>query len=126
MIVHHKVFLRFCVGHLIPFYAPGRRERIDPDHSAAMLSLVGIKALFSHGKPRPDANSVRGLPCKNKAFYSPETQHDCRVIRVYGLKCIVSFFIVAACPYLFRLYLLHNIFKFQFDSEAEGHMFVSH
>ena len=21
-------------------------------------------ALFSHGKPRPDANSVRGLPCK--------------------------------------------------------------
>ena len=47
----------------------------DPYHSAAMLSLGG--------KPRPDANSVRGLPCKNKAFHSPETHHGRRVIRVY-------------------------------------------
>ena len=31
------------------------------------------KALFSHGKPRPDANSVQGLPGKSKAFCSPET-----------------------------------------------------
>ena len=51
-------------------------------HSAAKLSLRRIKALFLHGKPRPDANSVRGLPCKNKAFYSPETQHGRRVIKV--------------------------------------------
>ena len=31
----------------------------------------GIKslALFSHGKPQPDTNSVRGLPCKKKAFF---------------------------------------------------------
>ena len=35
-----------------------------------------LKALFSHGKPRPDANSVRGSPWKNKAFYSPETQRN--------------------------------------------------
>ena len=52
---------------------------IDLYHSAAMLSLGRIKALFSHGKPRPDANSVRGLPCKNKAFYSPETKHGYQV-----------------------------------------------
>ena len=28
--------------------------------------------------------SDRGLPCENKAFYSPETQHGRRVIRVYS------------------------------------------
>ena len=26
---------------------------------------------------------MQGLPCKNKAFHSPETQHGCRVIKVY-------------------------------------------
>ena len=41
------------------------------------------EALFLHGKPRPDANSVRGLPCKNKAFYSPETQHGRQVTKIY-------------------------------------------
>ena len=46
---------------------------IDPYHSAVMLSLEGIKSYVSHGKPRPDASSVRGFSCKNKAFYSPET-----------------------------------------------------
>ena len=56
---------------------------IDPYHSAVMLSLEGIKSYVSHGKPRPDASSVRGLSYKNKAFYSPETQHGRRVINVY-------------------------------------------
>ena len=28
------------------------------------------QALFSHGKPRPDANSVLGLPCKKQSFLS--------------------------------------------------------
>ena len=56
---------------------------IDPYQSAAMLSLGEIKSFVLRGKPRSDANSVRGLPCKNKAFYSPETQHGRRVIRVY-------------------------------------------
>ena len=60
--------------------------RIDLYLSAAMLSLRRIKALFLHGKPHPDANSVGGLPCKNKAFYSPETQHGRRVIKVYQRK----------------------------------------
>ena len=41
------------------------------------------KLCFSHGKSRPDANSVQGLPCKNKAFYSAEVQHDRRVIKVF-------------------------------------------
>ena len=45
--------------------------------------------MFSHGKPRPDANSVQGLPCKNKAFYSPETQHGRRVIKV-GLVLLLQ------------------------------------
>ena len=31
-------------------------------------------------------NSVRGLPCKNKAFYSLETQHGRRVTKVYLCK----------------------------------------
>ena len=36
-----------------------------------LTSSYRNKALFSHGKPRPEANSVRGFPCKNKAFYFP-------------------------------------------------------
>ena len=55
---------------------------IDLYHSAAMLSLRGIKALFPHSKPQPDANSVRDLPCRKKAFYSPETQHGRCLIKV--------------------------------------------
>ena len=39
--------------------------------------------MFLHAKPRPDANSVRGLGCKDKAFYSPETQHGRRVRKAY-------------------------------------------
>ena len=43
--------------------------------------------MFSHGKPQPDANSVRGYPSKDKAFCSPKTQHGRQVIRVFsGLK----------------------------------------
>ena len=41
------------------------------------------KSFVLHGKPRQDANSARGLPCKNKAFYSPETQHGRRVVKVH-------------------------------------------
>ena len=44
------------------------QEGIDLFHSAAMLSLRRIKSLFSHGKPRPDAYSERGLPFKTKLF----------------------------------------------------------
>ena len=61
----------------------------DLYYLAAMLSLRRIKALFLHGKPWPDANSAQGLPCKNKAFYSPETQHGCRVIKVYWLAKVM-------------------------------------
>ena len=66
-----------------PFIVPYNLDSKRFCHSTAMFSLRRIKALFLHGKPRPDANSVRGLPCKNKAFYSPETQHGRRVIKVY-------------------------------------------
>ena len=45
-----------------------RKWPIDLSHSAAMLSLWRIKALFLHGKPRPDANLVRGLLSKTKLF----------------------------------------------------------
>ena len=48
-------------------------------------SQGSAKAMFLHGKPRSDANSVRGLLCKNEAFYSPETQHGRRVTKVYTL-----------------------------------------
>ena len=72
--------------HNIPWPLSQSNPEIDPYHSAAMMSLGGIKSFVLHDKPWPDANSVRGLPCKNKAFYSPETQHGHRVIRVY---CII-------------------------------------
>ena len=41
-----------------PILCVTRHIGIDPYHSAALLSLRRIKALFLHGKPRPDANSV--------------------------------------------------------------------
>ena len=31
----------------------------------------GNKTLFLHGTPRPDANSVRGLPCKKQSSLLP-------------------------------------------------------
>ena len=34
-----------------------------------------IKSFVLHGKPRTEFASGRGLPWKDKAFYSPETQH---------------------------------------------------
>ena len=55
-----------------------------------MLSFRRIKALLLHGKPRPDANSVRGFLCKNKACYSPETQHGRQVIKVYRASFTVG------------------------------------
>ena len=52
-----------------------------------MLSLGRTKSLrVLQGKPRPDANSVRVLPCKHKISYSPETQHGRRMIKVYRDK----------------------------------------
>ena len=59
---------------------------MDLYHTAAMLSLRRKKALFLPGKPSTEFVSGRGLPCKNKVFYSPETQHGRRVIRDYWLK----------------------------------------
>ena len=56
---------------------------MDLYHLAAMLSLRRIKALFLHGKPRTEFASGQGLPCKNKAFYSPEILHGCQVKKVY-------------------------------------------
>ena len=50
-------------NHRVVKQNQSKREIIsthDRASSAAMLSLGGIKALFSHGKPRPDANSLRG------------------------------------------------------------------
>ena len=46
-------------------------------------AMLISEALFLHGKPCPDANSAQGLPCKNKACYSPETQHGRQVTKVY-------------------------------------------
>ena len=35
--------------------------------------------------PRSDTNSLQGLPCKSKAFYSPETKHGRQVGKVNWL-----------------------------------------
>ena len=51
-------------------------------HGGHVESQENKKALFLHGKPRTEVASGRGLPCENEAFYSPETQHGRRVIRV--------------------------------------------
>ena len=58
---------------------------VDPYLSVAMLSLGGIKSFVfaQQVSARCEINSVQGLPCENKTFYSPETQHGCRVIKVY-------------------------------------------
>ena len=40
----------------------------NPLSKGAMLSLRRVKNFVLHGKPRTDENSVRGFPCKNKAF----------------------------------------------------------
>ena len=50
---------------------------------------------FSHVKPRSDANSVRGLPCKNKVFYSPDIQHGRRVIKVFSSLFECAFLIIS-------------------------------
>ena len=41
-------------------------------------------------KPRTEFASGRGLPCENKAFYSPETQHDRRVITVFFKENVLN------------------------------------
>ena len=58
------------------------------------LSLGGHveNALFLHGKPRTEFASGRGLPCKNKAFDSPKTQHGRRVRRVYRTFSLWHYF----------------------------------
>ena len=56
---------------------------IDPYHSAAMLSLGGIKSfVFTRQASARREFSARLAVQKNKAFYSPETQHGRRVINV--------------------------------------------
>ena len=52
-------------------------------HSSHVESQENKKAWFLHDKPRTEFASGQGLPCENKAFYSPETQHGSQVIRVY-------------------------------------------
>ena len=59
------------------------KTQIDLSHTAAMLSLRGIKSFVFHRKPRIEFASGQSLPCQNKAFYSPKTQHGRRVIRIY-------------------------------------------
>ena len=61
---------------------------IDPYHSAAMLSLGGIKSfVFARQASARREFSARH---KNKAFYSPETQHGRCVIKVYCPNSTVS------------------------------------
>ena len=55
----------------------------------SLLSLGGHvespenkKLYFLQGQPCTEFASGGGLPRKNKAFHSPETQHGLRVIRV--------------------------------------------
>ena len=59
-----------------------------PLSRGAMSSLGGINSFVfpPQAPPRREfsANSVQGLPCKNKALYSPETQHGRCVIGVYN------------------------------------------
>ena len=55
----------------------------DPYHSAAMLCLGGIKS-FSFARQASARREFNArLAVQNKAFYSPQTQHSRRVIRVY-------------------------------------------
>ena len=56
---------------------------MDPYHSAAMLSLGGIKSfVFARQALARNEFSAMLAVQKKKDFYSPETQHLRRVIRV--------------------------------------------
>ena len=57
--------------------------RIDPYHLAAMLRLAGIKS-FVFARQASARREFSARPCKNEAFYSPETQNGRRVIKVYS------------------------------------------
>ena len=94
----------FVISRLVVF-SPIKRRRFNPfslefnvyiltfDLRTSCSNICEKIALFSHGKPRPDANLVRGLPRKNKAFYSPETQHGRRVIKVYCFSLTAPMFV---------------------------------
>ena len=94
----------FVISRLVVF-SPIKRRRFSPfilefkvyilnfDLLTSCSNICEKIALFSHGNPRPDANSVRGLPRKNKAFNSPETQHGCRVIKVYCFSLTAPMFV---------------------------------
>ena len=61
---------------------------IDLYHTVAMSSLRRIKSFcFCTASLALNIASGRGLPCENKDFYSPETQHGRRVIGVYA--CLI-------------------------------------
>ena len=90
---HYTEFIyRYCAKSGCSVRRNREPSRIDLYSSAAMSNLRRIRAMFLHGKPRTEYTSGRGLPCKNKAFYSPETQHGRRVIRVYSSETAYSFF----------------------------------
>ena len=58
-------------------------DLIGPYHSAAMLSLGGIKSfVFARQASARHEFSAR-LAVQKQSFYSPETQHGHPVIRVY-------------------------------------------
>ena len=62
---------------------------IDPYHSAAMMSLGGIKSFVLVWQALARREFSAWLSVKNKACYSSETQHGRRVKKVYlGLKCM--------------------------------------
>ena len=64
------------------FLVPGHL-RIDLSHSAAMLSLRRIKSFVFARLASLWIRVWARLVVKNKAFYSPETQHGRRVRKVY-------------------------------------------
>ena len=80
-------------------------EPIDLYHTAAMLSFGRINSFVLHGKPRIEFATGRGLPCENKAFYSPETQHGRRVIRVYQLHTCIQGRLTFSSAYKSREYI---------------------
>ena len=86
-----------------------------------------LKALFSHGKPRPDANSVRGFPCKNKAFlFSWDSTQRGRCVRKVYHSLHVEFtllphrLIVTACD-LWSVWCYAPAFRGQ-KSHQTSHM----
>ena len=72
---------------------------IGLSHSVVMLSLRRIKSFVFACQASPTHEFSARLGGQNKAFYSAETRHDCRVRKVYWSVWLVNSKKHGTCSY---------------------------